>query len=362
MSSSAASPSVAVPTLAELQAEVLELHRLGNIEVAKNVAAQAALAAANAKLANRVLKPKIPAPRIFDGKIGASIVAWIDEIERQFVHFDDYFDDEDKKITHALTFVIVTVRNEYKQADATATASGTPIDTWDKFVTAMTARYQPIESASIARDQLDRSSQTGSVQAYVAHFLNVMAYLTDMSAADQVHQFCRGLKQAIRVEVMKSKPKTLSDAINTASGFEVYTRQFGAPASNNSSNNLSSYRPYQQRSSGAAASSSSAMDLNNIESEAESSAYTDTASSRESHLLAVIQQQQESHARMEHQLNALLARSQDRRANSSSKPGNKIPGITREVYQRCRAEGVCLKCKEKGHNASECTKPLRLNW
>ena len=136
--------------------------------------------------------------------------------------------------------MIATVRTEFKQTAITAEDAGTPIDTWDKFVAVMTKRYQPVESAYTARSQLDTATQSGSAQAYVSHFLSLMTYINDMSASDQVHQFCRGLKQAIRVEVMKTKPKTLTDAINSAVGFELYTRQVGAPASSSSSSSSSS--------------------------------------------------------------------------------------------------------------------------
>ncbi len=156
---------------------------------------------------------------------------------------------------------------------------------------------------------------------------------------------------------MKSKPKTLTEAIEKAVGIEAYSRGIVQPASSNSS----SYRPYQQRSSYSA---SAPMDVNNVESRSESD-YLDAAPSRESHLLAVIQQQQTN---FQQQLNALYKRRHDGRSSSSSSASssstgtNKIPGVTREVYQRCRDEGLCLKCKEKGHNASACTKPLRLNF
>lgn len=356
------------PTVQELQqqlaqaaAAIEDLNRRGAIEQQANLAAQAALAIAQERLAaRRVAQPKIPLPRIFDGKTGTGVVTWLDEMERQFPHFEEYFATDAIKIAQSLNFMIATVRAEFKQTATAAEDAGAPIDTWDKFVVVMTKRYQPVESAISARNQLDVATQSGSAQAYSSHFLSLMTFINDMSAADQVHQFCRGLKQAIRVEVMRSKPKTLTDAINSAVGFEVYTRHVGAPASSSSSSS-SSYRSHQPRSSYAAG-SSSAMDLNNVESQSEASPYLDASPSRESHLLAVIQQQQENQAQMQQQLNALFARGQDRRSNSSSQSSEKIPGITREVYQRCRAEGVCLKCKEKGHNASACTKPLRLNW
>ena len=99
------------------------------------------------------------------------------------------------------------------------------------------------------------------------------------------------------------------------------------------------------------------------------SQYGDVSPSRESHLLAVIQQQQETQAQMQQQLNALFGKNRDPRQRGapssmpmSSSSSSKVPGITPDVYRRCRDEGVCLRCKEKGHNASSCTKPVRLNW
>jgi hypothetical protein len=373
LGSSSSSASVA-PTIADLQAQMAQvlaanedLNRRGVAVQQALEASQAALIASQAKLLARTPpqppQPKIPAPRIFDGKIGQGVVTWIEEVEKQFPHYGAYFADEAKKIEHALNFVNHEVGNWFNLAAIVAVADGKDIDTWVKFVAALLARFRPVEAALSGRANLDAATQSSTVQAYAAHFLSIMTYIPDMNPADQIYRFSTGLKPSIRLEVMKMKPKTLSEAIELAVGVDVYTRTFSQPASSSSSS--SSYRPHQQRSSYAASSSSaSPMDLNNLESQSESSLYLDSSPSRESHLLAVVQQQQSNQAQMQQQLNALIARGQDRRPNPSAQSGNntKIPGITREIYQRCRAEGLCLQCKEKGHNASACTKPLRLNW
>lgn len=368
MQGSSSSQAVAAPTIADLQQHIAQLTAANSDLNSRGAAVQQALEASQVALiasqgkllARTPPQPKIPSPRIFDGKIGQGVVTWIEEVEKQFPHYGAYFADETKKIEHALNFVNHEVGNWFKPAAIVAAANGNDIDTWDKFVTALLARFRPIEAALSGRANLDAATQSSTVQAYAAHFLSVMTYIPDMNPADQIYRFNTGLKQPIRLEVMKMKPKTLSEAIELAVGMDVYTRTFSQPASSSSSS--SSYRPHQQRSSYAASSSASPMDLNNLESE--SSPYLDSSSSRESHLLAVVQQQQSNQAQMQQQLNALIARGQDRRPNQSAQSGNnrKIPGITREIYDRCRAAGVCLQCKETGHIASACTKPLRLNW
>jgi hypothetical protein len=68
------------------------------------------------------------------------------------------------------------------------------------------------------------------------------------------------------------------------------------------------------------------------------------------------------------QQHALAATFQKRGAgsNSNSKgrgPGAKVPGVTKEEFERCRKEGLCLKCKEPGHLARDCNKSVQhLKW
>lgn len=370
---SSPAPSAAVePTVAELQQHIAALTQQAAALTATNrdlnklgVEVTQALQVSNDKLAAiRAPRPKIPTPRIFDGRIGVAVDTWIDDIEKQFPHFADYFIDDAHKIDHALNYVNHDVGNWYKPTAVTASASGAAIDTWDKFVLTMRHRYQPIESSHSARSSLDKAVQSGTVQAYSTHVQSLMTYITDMSTADQIYQYCRGLKPVIHLEVMKAKPKSLAEAIEKAVGIEAYSRSIVQSSSNGSA----PYRSFPQRSS-YPTSSSAPMDVNNVELSCEYSTNFDSAPSQESHLLAIIQQQQENQSRMQQQLNALFNKSQDRRprnsplsSSSSSAPSSKVPGVTHEVYQKCRAEDRCFKCKEQGHIAKECSKPVRLNW
>ena len=330
--------------------------QLAAAEVARQVAAVAA-AAALAAAAARAPAPKIPTPRVFDGKVGASIDVWVDEMEMQHHHYAAHFATEQVKLNMAACFVTREAQIWMAAAIADADANGVAIDTWAKLVIAMRTRYQPVESSMSARASLDTAVQSGSVQAYSAHVLSLLTYIKDMSDADQVHQYCRGLKPAVRIEVIKSKPKSITVAIEKATGIEAYSRM--APQASSSS----SYRPNQHRQSyGHSSSSSAPMDVNNIETEAQPSEYLDASPPRESHWRSVVQQQRDNMESMQQQLNALYKKSQDSRSTQSRSSSGKVEGISRADYQRCRDEGRCLKCREVGHIASACTKPLRLNW
>ncbi len=74
----------------------------------------------------------------------------------------------------------------------------------------------------MARSNLDSMRQTGGVQAYIDYYLRQMQFITDMSARDQLHTFIRGLNPSIKAEVLKSRPKTVSEAVNTAHMVESF--------------------------------------------------------------------------------------------------------------------------------------------
>lgn len=85
------------------------------------------------------------------------------------------------------------------------------------------------------------------------------------------------------------------------------------------------------------------------------------SSEREQQLLSMVQQ-------LQAQQYALAAAFQKRsggsdRKGAASGSSAKVPGVSKEEFERCRKEGLCLKCKEPGHLARDCSKPVRhLKW
>jgi hypothetical protein len=92
----------------------------------------------------------------------------------------------------------------------------------------------------------------------------------------------------------------------------------------------------------------------------------------ESHLLARIYQLEQSQQQQQQQFIAMLqrgggsggaGRGGSSGASSSSRPkGPLVPGISKADYDRCRKEKRCLRCKQPGHVASDCEKPVSSNW
>jgi hypothetical protein len=342
-----------VARVAELEAANVNLNQQGLLIQGQLAATQENLAAARAR---NVAKPKIPLPSTFSGRTGAAVDEWLEEMEKQFSFYPDYFATDAARIAHAIMYFAPMVTAWYRTASEEQRLAGTPIATWAAFVAILVERYQPVSASMTARANLDKITQTGGVAGYSQVFYNNMVYIKDMSAADQVHQYTRGLKQAIKFEVVKQRAANLTDAVNIAITAEALMRT----SSSSSSSSEFTYRPSRTGHSGAGA--NAPMDVNRVGTdEVEQPRHEPAPSQHEWVMQQVRDLQAQVHSQQS--LNAMFG-GQDRRAHggSSGGSGTKVPNISKEDYERCRREGVCIKCKEPGHIASKCSKPVRLNW
>ena len=347
-------------TLEQSVARIEQLERMGQ-KVTND------LRLANEKLALRVDRPKIPPPSFFTGKSGAAVDDWLHALDKQFVYYPDFFREDASKIAHALQYMTSEVTLWWKATVADLLLSGGNIDTWDQFIAVLRTRYQPVAVATAARSKLDRCQQTSSVAAYSAYFQACMVYISDMSAADQVHRYLAGLKDAIRAKVGPLHPKSLSEAINRAVEFEAYqpSHSFGASSGRG---------PVHYRHQPSALSDTSAMDLNALSGAGDMDdgedgfampRFHEQPSDREEQLLAQVRELQ-SQQRMQQQVMAMFG---DRSTSSATKKrtfgegfpskSNHVSGVSKLDYERCRTEGRCLKCKQKTpHIARECPNPF----
>lgn len=85
------------------------------------------------------------------------------------------------------------------------------------FSTMLLSRYRPVDAARTARTKLEQLKQKQSVQKYNTDFIELIQDIHDMSFADQIHNYRRGLKIEVQKELITKEFDTLNDAMNTAS-------------------------------------------------------------------------------------------------------------------------------------------------
>lgn len=373
---------------AQLDAANAEGNRVvGQLQQAQAAAAAAAVAAAAVPAPARVSsKLKAPPAPVFRGEVGAAADTWLRGMRKQFEFYgDSEFPTDAARIRYAALHLEGSALlwwEAHPQRDTIATLA--------EFEAALHQRFRPIEAPHVARERLATMKQRGRVSDYADRFQRELMPIKDMTEADQVAYFLRGLDAHLQAKAREKKPSTLGAAINAAVEAEAYARD-GRPF-------VGHGHGYGQRhyGSGAAPSSASAaarsdgavpMDLNQVgledlqgpldprEQEAQLAAdpLTVTAaaggtlpsrspgSDNTAVLLAMMQD-------MQQRLNAMSSgppRNGSRGPSAaSSRPAgsDRVPGLSREDIDRLRREGRCFKCKKPGHTKRECTEAPRLKW
>lgn len=336
-------------------------------------------------------KPSIPAPKPFTGEVSSSagntIDEWIDDIERQFRHHKEYFATEQLALEYASNYLSGKASGWWKSTQEAHTKDGSPIVTWEAMKRELRERFQPIEAAQVARMALDRMTQKGSVSSYTEYFYKQMNYIKDMSMADQLHIYIRGLKPGIKSEVMKLKPESIQEVVLAATKTEAWM-YMSAPGSRD----RSTYGSSSHYRGGASSSSGSApMELSNINQDDDASSlvsdpHFDVASNandapltaREHQLLALLRDmkakdavQQSIHALFKSSASSSSASSAksnrrpfggNNRRSGASAAASMVPNVSRDDFTRCWKDKLCLNCKQPGHMARDCKNEFSLKF
>jgi hypothetical protein len=186
------------------------------------------------------------------------------------------------------------------------------IITWTSFKNQLVQQFKPIDSTKMARDRLAELKQVGSVQKYNAEFNRLVLEAGNVGPIEALDRYTRGLKAEIRMEVDLANVSSVQQAQAKAQRVDSITWQAR-------SNNRPFHNPVPFNNGHAP------MDISAIHSEA-----------------AKRQEMQPD------SVNAMVKRF------TRSRPQQHAPPMSREEFQRCRQNGLCLKCKKPGHTARFC--------
>jgi uncharacterized membrane protein YgcG len=318
-----------------LQQQQQALHQQMNAAIAAAVAAAANAAPAAAPVAaapSAARTARLPPPALFEGA-SAKLDEFIADIEQQVAWYTLPAGDV---VRFAGGFMRGAARDWH------TSLAPQPAD-WPSLVLALRSRFQPVNSAESARAKLLALSQgKQSVNDYIDAFRRLLVRVPTMSGDDRFHQFRRGLRPAIALQIDMQGITTLDAAITRAA-------QIGGRL-----------EIAQAASSSSSGGSSAPMELDNIEGlEGDTSATNDAD--------APVTQSQ---------LKLLLAAMQDNRrggrgagaGGSSSGGGNnrhhggrsyglpRMPHLSEDQVKEYMAAGKCFGCGATDHTSRGCPK------
>lgn len=153
--------------------------------------------------------PKLPPPPSFSGT-SSGLDSWLADLQQQF----DWYGMQSE--ADRLRFAAAFLRGAARDWWATMDAANRPSN-WNDFAASLRRRFQPVDSATTARAKLLTITQgKAPVQEYIAAFRSLLPRVPDMSEADRLFQFLRGLRPAIATTLKVHGVSTLDAAVEMA--------------------------------------------------------------------------------------------------------------------------------------------------
>lgn len=296
--------------------------------------------------ARRPDRPRLPPPKKFDGR-SSTLDAWETECLQQFEWYD--MPDDVERVKFAVAFTEGAAYDWWQHMQPTERQL---ILTYAQLVAALRTRFQPVTTADSARAAITVLTQGKStVHAYTMAFRRLLTPLADMSEADRLFHFLRGLKPSIAVTVRTHGVNTLDGAIAMAARVGSQG-EFAAIAS----------------AGVAAATGAAPMDLDallaveGLERETGDSVSSSSPSASASSASSSIAQQfQELLALMK----GMRSRGPPSSSSSSSSSWRRALGrdsegrvkygnLSREELDSRFASNACFHCNKPGHRAAQC--------
>jgi hypothetical protein len=335
--------------MAHLQQQSAAIASLQAQLAAQAPGAGASVSAAMLPPAARVERPRLPSPPMFEGKASA-LDDWERTMNKQFAwyHTPDSIDR-----VHFAEAYLCGAADDWWQHLPPATKAGASIS-FTAFVGALRQRFQPVTTAEVSRAKLLALSQgKAGVQEYVGAFRRLLTSLSDMSEADRLFHFLRGVKPSIAAQLRMQGVKTVDAAIEMATRIGAQG-EFAAITS----------------ASAMAHGSSAPMELDEMGIEgreqdtagdagaavaATATGDTPITQTQFAQLLAVMQDMRRARGPSQSRLSSSALPSGYRREEGGR---TQYGGLSREVMDAHFAAGTCFECGKAGHQARRCPKRL----
>lgn len=167
-------------------------------------------------------KVKPVQPEVFRGeRSSATVEAWLHTVDK-YGELTDLGDEQ--RVLFASTLLRDAAATWWRHLETTINEDNGTNEvpkTWVDFKEDFRREFKPSNATQLARKRLQQLEQTGSIREYIVAFRDIKLDLPDMDDDDSIHHFVRGLKYDARLQVLLSRPKSLTAAYNAAEDFEA---------------------------------------------------------------------------------------------------------------------------------------------
>ncbi|KAJ9529163.1 hypothetical protein QJQ45_007834 [Haematococcus lacustris] len=156
-----------------------------------------------------------PPPPSFCGTPNADAGQWLWRIDN---HFDLFAMPAQQRLLAVASYLDGAALTWYRSL-----LSSQALSSWDSFKASFTRQFTPVNQQRHARDQLAACHQITSVRQYIMEFSNQCLLISDLSPAEKLDRFLRGLKPAVRRELELREPTSFEEAAAMADRVDAIT-------------------------------------------------------------------------------------------------------------------------------------------
>ena len=161
------------------------------------------------------LKPSKPGP--YEGKRDSlTVETWLYQVDVYLnllqVANPNVVIDDGTRVAFATTLLKGNAANWWFMVVQAGQAPGQ----WENFKVALRNEFVPQDSERRNRDKLRNLRQTAGVASYLTTFRNLVIGIPGMNEAEKLDRFCAGLKNEVKLEVLKANPGDLNEASQIA--------------------------------------------------------------------------------------------------------------------------------------------------
>ena len=164
------------------------------------------------------LPPGFKTPKLepFGGKKGEDLTAWLFQAEEQFSLLN--ITDDDLRIRIAGMAFRGAANTWYHSVRADTLPEAERLSQWGPFKASLIEQFSPVDPVKVARDQLADLHQEGSVREYTSMFRHLCTSIKDISEAEKLDRYVRGLKPHTKrkVELREPPVRTFAEASKIA--------------------------------------------------------------------------------------------------------------------------------------------------
>ncbi|KAJ9531931.1 hypothetical protein QJQ45_003634 [Haematococcus lacustris] len=156
-----------------------------------------------------------PPPPSFCGTPNADAGQWLWRIDN---HFDLFAMPAQQRLLAVASYLDGAALTWYRSL-----LSSQALSSWDSFKASFTRQFTPVNQQRHARDQLAACHQITSARQYIMEFSNHCLLISDLSPAEKLDRFLRGLKPAVRRELELREPTSFEEAAAMADRVDAIT-------------------------------------------------------------------------------------------------------------------------------------------